>query len=143
MKTIFKQISVIVAAMVTLASTANAQTSEWAVKSYMEDLGWEHTGQTREAYLTEGQSTSAWFRTYYSGVEYAAVAFSEEAGVFDLDVQTVYYSGREHLADTDESSLAMITFSPYSTTTLGIKMTNYSSSGAWTPYKCKFMLFYR
>ncbi len=111
------------------------------LKALMKDLGysWSETGSTK---LRKGES-EYYYRTFYSGNEYAILTFSEDKRVYDVDL--LLYDEEGSLIDKSISGkdFEKIEFSPTEAKQLKIVLNNYDCSPELVEYKCKFMIFYK
>ena len=138
------QFFMIIAAMIFFGvQKVNAQTTLSQVKSIMRDRGWIATADSRYAYLKEGESTTDWYRIFYSTLEYAIVAYSDDEDVLDIDLQLNDAYGEAYIKDDEFDEFSILQFTPAYTISLGIKMTNYSSIEKYLTSKCNYTIFYR
>ncbi|OQX76509.1 MAG: hypothetical protein B6D61_08710 [Bacteroidetes bacterium 4484_249] len=137
MKKLFISLTFILS--VTLLFAQKAEEKE--LKSLMKELGysWSETESTR---LRVGESAYYW-RTFYTGNEYAILTFSEDKRVYDVDL--LLYGEDGSLLDKSISgkNFEKIEFSPSDVTQVKIVLNNYDSSPELVEYKCKFMIFYK
>lgn len=144
MKKIFKLLSIAIIFSLIIAGSNQSfgQYSESVVTSNMGSMGWK-LSNNRYAFLKEGVSTDWWSATFYSGTEYAVVAFSNDEDVEDMDVEVQYPGGGTYAKDKDTDDFAMVTFSPAVDRTLKIRMTNYASDTPDFASECHYLVFYR
>ncbi|MEZ5196909.1 MAG: hypothetical protein R2764_11025 [Bacteroidales bacterium] len=119
--------SILSIVFILLIATLFAQKSEENdLKVLMQDLGysWSETKSTR---LIEGESEYFW-RTFYSGNEYAILAFSENRGMYDLDLYL--YSEEGSLIDNSLSreGFEIIEFVPEEVNLIKIVIKNFECS---------------
>ena len=128
--------------MVLIASTVFAQkTEEKEIKSLMKDLGYSWS-ETRSVKLMEGQSEYYW-RSFFSGNEYAVLAFSEDDNVHDIDIYLYNEEGSLIYQSKASENFDIIEFSPDMAGQVKVVIKNYDSLMTDEEYKCKFMMFYK
>ncbi|PVD54274.1 hypothetical protein DC498_02530 [Terrimonas sp.] len=143
-KILNNQCFMIIAAMIFFgAQKANAQLTSSKVASIMENYGWTKKADTRYAYLKESESTTPVTYTFYYGLEYAIVAYSDDTDVQDIDIQVCYPSGNVYLQDNEFDDISILKFVPPYDMNRGVKITNYSSLEKHFTSKCNFIIFYR
>jgi len=137
MKKIFLSIAFVLSISIMFAQKGE----EKELKSLMKDLGysWSETGSAK---LRKGESEYYW-RTFYSGNEYAILTFSEDKRVYDVDL--LLYDEKGSLLDKSISGkdFEKIEFSPTEAKQIKIVLNNYDCSPELVEYKCKFMIFYK
>ena len=137
MKKIFLSIAFVLSISIMFAQKGE----EKELKSLMKDLGysWSETGSAK---LRKGESEYYW-RTFYSGNEYAILTFSEDKRVYDVDL--LLYDEKGSLLDKSISGKGFekIEFTPTEAKQIKIVLNNYDCSPELVEYKCKFMIFYK
>lgn len=128
-----------------LAATAFGQNSAQydRVVKLMTKKGWTQTDVNRWADLKEGGYTSWWSRHFYSSLEYAVVAFSDDPDVDDIDVEVRDMNDKRIAIDDDVDDVAIVTFDLDKAQNLKIKMTNYSSETPSYASRCRYLIFYK
>jgi len=134
----------ITCAIIVMAMTAFGQSKEQArVEKFMKDKGWTQTDVNRWADLKEGGYTSWWSRHFYSALEYAVIAFSDDPDVEDVDVEVRDMDGDIIAEDKDSDDWGIATFTLDEAQSLKIKMTNYSSKTPSYASRCRYLIFYK
>lgn len=128
-----------------IAATAFGQNSAQydRVVKMMKNKGWTQTDVNRWADLKEGGYTSWWSRHFYSSLEYAVVAFSDDSDVEDVDVEVRDMDDDLIAKDDDEEAIAIARFTLDEAQSLKIKMTNYSSETPSYASRCRYLIFYK
>lgn len=128
--------------MAVAASGQNSAQYDKVVKM-MKNKGWTQTDVNRWADLKEGGYTSWWSRHFYSSLEYAVVAFSDDPDVDDVDVEVRDMDDKRIAIDDDNSNIGMARFTLDKAQSLKIKMTNYSSETPSYASRCRYLIFYK
>ena len=127
--------------IISVSSLFAQKAEEKDLKALMKDLGysWSETESTK---LRKGESAYYW-RTFYSGNEYAILTFSEDKRVYDVDL--LIYDEAGSLVDKSISgkNFEKIEFTPTDAKQVKIVLNNYDCSTELVEYKCKFMIFYK
>lgn len=136
-----KKIFISFAFLLLVVSSFAQRSDEKELKSLMKDLGYSWI-ETKFATLDEGESAYYW-RTFYSGNDYAIIAFSEKSEVKDIDIYL--YDEEGALAGQSESSedFEIIEHTPADSKQMKVVIKNYDCEPASDRYKCKFMVFYK
>lgn len=136
-----KKLFLSIVLIVIVASLFAQKSEENDLKILMQELGYSWS-ETKSTKLIEGESDYFW-RTLYGGNEYAILAFSENKGVFDLDLYI--YNDEGFLLDNSlsEQGFEIVEFTPTEVMQTKIVIKNYECSPEQIVYKCKFMIFYK
>ena len=136
-----KKIFIAIAFIISITSLFAQKRDEKDLKALMKDLGYSWS-ETESKRLREGESVYYW-RTFYSGNEYAIVAFTEDKRVYDIDL--LLYDKEGSLIDKSISgkNFEKIEFYPTEAVQVKIVLSNYQCSDELIEYKCKFMIFYK
>ncbi|KAA5532487.1 hypothetical protein F0919_17025 [Taibaiella lutea] len=111
------------------SSQATAQSGSFTynfVKGWLIGEGYT-ISQDTYCNLAEGESCYLNL-TFYQNSTCTVVAFSDDDNVTDVDLYAYSSDGTIYQKDTDRSSLARITFTPYSDRYLHLVFKNYASS---------------
>ena len=117
------------------------KSEEKDLKALMKELGYSWS-ETKSVKLREGESAYFW-RTFYSGNDYAILAFSENSNVYDLDLHIYDKEGSLIDKSITDAGFEMIEFTQSDTKQVKIVINNYKCSPDQVVYKCKFMIFYK
>lgn len=131
-----------IAVVTATAFSQNSAQYERVVK-LMKNKGWTQTDVNRWADLKEGGYTSWWSRHFYSALEYAVVALSDDPDVEDVDVEVRDMDDNLIAKDDDEDDVATARFTLDDAQSLKIKMTNYSSETPSYASRCRYLIFYK
>lgn len=136
-----KKIVLTLSLILSFACLFAQKAEEKELKNLMKDLGYSWS-ETKTVALTEGEGAYYW-RTFYTGNEYAILAFSEKSEVLDIDIYL--YDENGDLIDNSESSedFEIIEYDPSGSGQVKVVIKNYDSTTASTEFKCKFMVFYK
>jgi len=136
-----KIIYFVIAWLFTLTSVFGQRAEEKEMKSLMQDLGYSWS-ETKSLKLVEGQSEYYW-RTLYEGNEYAILAFSDDEGLYDIDIYL--YNEEGSLIDQSKASenFDILEFTPDTSGLVKVVLKNYDALSTVDEYKCKFMIFYK
>jgi hypothetical protein len=96
MKKIFVTAIFYIAAFIPINAQVNIRAEILAI---LRSKGYDDISEERYAYLKEGEDAQHW-RTFYAGVSYAIVAYTEDAGVRDIDVYLYDTDGTVLVKDT-------------------------------------------
>jgi len=145
MKTYLKSLAILVMTVMISGATNDLHAQGSYVNSLisgMRDEGWE-LSENRTADLREGMSTTWYYRTFNTGLEYKVIALSEDDDVTDIDLVICYSDGQPYKSSVDESEIAEVSFQPAKDRYLKIKMTNYASDTPYYRSQCNYLIFYR
>ena len=117
------------------------KSEEKDLKALMQELGYSWA-ETKTVKLSKGASEYFW-RTFYSGNEYAILTFSENSNVYDMDLHLYDEHGSLIDKSITDDSFEMIEFTQNDTKQVKVVINNYKCSPDQVVYKCKFMIFYK
>jgi len=137
MKRTFLSIAFIIFITVLYAQKAE----EKDLKALMTDLGYSWS-ETKSTMLHKGESEYFW-RTFYSGNEYAILVFSENKDVFDLDLYLYNEEGNLLDKSISKGNFEIIEFALADVSQTKIVLKNYNCAPEQAEYRCKFMIFYK
>jgi len=84
-----------------------------------------------------------YYKTFYAGLTYGILAFSDDGDVQDVDIYTYYSDGTLFMKDTSNANYAALDFVCYSNTTLKIVIKNYKTNTPDYPSVCRFFVAYK
>lgn len=136
-----KKTIITLAVLLSTITAAISQNTGREIKAYLRQEGFSISTE-QYANLSEGE-TARYFKNFYSGTDYAIIAYSEESGVQDIDVYLYDDDGSLIVKDTDTKDIAIITYSPYVTRQMKVVIKNYNSTSSYHEYDCKFIIAYK
>ncbi|HOY31525.1 MAG TPA: hypothetical protein PKW80_06570 [Bacteroidales bacterium] len=92
--------------------------------------------------INKGNSVH-FLKTFYSGYNYAIVAFPLEKGVIDMDLYLYDNDGYKLAESASEDNIEMIEYTPFTSRDMKITLKNYNSISATYSYDFKIIVFYR
>lgn len=136
-----KKIFISIVFILSVATLFAQKLEENDLKALMTDLGYSWS-ETKATKLILGESEYFW-RTFYSGNEYAILAFSENSGVYDLDLYLYNEVGSLIDRSSSKEGFEIVEFLQKDVEQTKIVIRNYECSPEQIEYKCKFMIFYK
>jgi hypothetical protein len=136
-----KKIFISITLILSLASVFAQRAEEKEFKTLMKDLGYSWS-ETKSVALSEGESEYYW-RSFFTGNEYAILTFSEESEVQDVDLYLYDDAGSLLKQSTSNGNFEIIEYSPLASIQVKVVIKNYDSTLESTKFKCKFMIFYK
>jgi len=123
------------------ATSLSAQNIGAEIRAYLKKEGYSISTE-QYAYLSEGEMAGH-TKTFYSGTEYAIIAYTEDYGVKDIDVYLYDDDGSVLVKDIETERFAIIEYKPYISREMRAVIKNYESESSIKEYKCKFIIAYK
>ena len=125
-------------------SSSSANSSIALLSAIKTKMAFEGYTLASDDYITisEGQIKTK-DRIFYANREYVVIVLPTEDGVNDIDLYLSDNYGNVVKQDTDDKSLAMITYEPYSQRNLVLKVKNQDSYSSTYNYDAHLLIFYK